>query len=66
LKKIDGGNFEFDHLEKVDDSVGSLQSKEVHLPIVGTSMDKRQESSSSPKPLTEKWESKSNTPNASG
>ncbi|GAU14789.1 hypothetical protein TSUD_50010, partial [Trifolium subterraneum] len=66
LKKIDGRNFEFDHLEKVDDSVGSLRSEEVHLPIFRTSIDKKQESSSSPKPLTDKWESKSNTPNAGG
>jgi serine/threonine protein kinase len=66
LKKIDGGNFEFDHLEKVHHYAGSSRSKEVHLPIVGTSIDKKQESSSSPKSLTEKWESKSNTPSSGG
>ncbi|CAJ2630675.1 unnamed protein product [Trifolium pratense] len=66
LKKIDGGNFEFDHLEKVHAYAGSSRSKEVHLPIVGTAIDKKQESSSSPKSLPEKWESKSNTPNADG
>jgi serine/threonine protein kinase len=66
LKKIDGGNFEFDHLEKVHQYAGSSRSKEVHLPIVGTSIDKKQESSSSPKSLTEKWESKSNTPSSGG
>ncbi|AES62868.2 putative transferase, protein kinase RLK-Pelle-WAK-LRK10L-1 family [Medicago truncatula] len=66
LKKIDGGNFEFDHLEKVHDSVGSSRYEEVHSPIVGTSIYRKQEVSTSPKSLTEKWESESITPNVSG
>ncbi|KAL5070521.1 hypothetical protein RYX36_021408 [Vicia faba] len=66
LKKIDGGNFEFDHLEKVHDYAGSSQSGEVNSPRVGTSINKKQEGSTSPKSLTEKWESESTTPNVSG
>ncbi|CAK8574026.1 unnamed protein product [Lathyrus sativus] len=66
LKKIDGGNFEFDHLEKAHDYDGSSQSEEVNSPIVGTSINKKQEGSTSPKSLTEKWESESSTPNVSG
>ncbi|KAI5401398.1 hypothetical protein KIW84_066027 [Lathyrus oleraceus] len=66
LKKIDGGNFEFDHLERVHDYAGCSQSEEVNSPIVGTSINKMQEGSTSPKSLTEKWESESTTPNVSG
>lgn len=66
LKKIDGGNFEFDRLEKVHDSAGSSRYEEVHSPIVGTSIDRKQEVSTSPKSLTDKWESESITPNVSG
>ncbi|CAL5210009.1 unnamed protein product [Lathyrus oleraceus] len=65
LKKIDGGNFEFDHLEKIRDCVGSSRSEEIHPPLDETSMNKKQVSSS-PKSLTEIWESESTTPNVSG
>ncbi|XP_058760796.1 LEAF RUST 10 DISEASE-RESISTANCE LOCUS RECEPTOR-LIKE PROTEIN KINASE-like 1.1 [Vicia villosa] len=66
LKKIDGGNFEFDHVEKVHDYAGSSQSGEVNSPIVGTSINQKQEGSTSPKSLTEKWECDSTTTNVSG
>lgn len=66
LKKIDGGNFEFDHVEKVDEYVGSSHSEEVHPSLDGTCMNRKHEVSSSPKSLTEKWETESTRPNASG
>ncbi|XP_058760795.1 LEAF RUST 10 DISEASE-RESISTANCE LOCUS RECEPTOR-LIKE PROTEIN KINASE-like 1.1 [Vicia villosa] len=65
LKKIDGGNFEFVHLEKMRDFVESSHSEEIHPSLNETSLNKKQVSSS-PKSLTEKWESESTTPNASG
>ncbi|CAI8605052.1 unnamed protein product [Vicia faba] len=60
LNKINGGSFEFDHLEKIHNCVGSSRSGELHPSLDETSMSKKQVLSS-PKSLTEKWESESTT-----
>ncbi|TKY50870.1 serine/threonine-protein kinase [Spatholobus suberectus] len=75
LKKIESGKYGSDeHLEKEGDGgvISSTSTKEVHPPPpasqdwgqVGILINKKLPAS--PKSLTEKWESESTTPNASG
>ncbi|KAG5077484.1 hypothetical protein JHK82_056179 [Glycine max] len=66
LKNIGGGKFESEHIEKEGDSGGVISStstEQVHPPVEFLMNEKLP---ASPKSLTEKWESESTTPNASG